>query len=271
MDNRDDGNNDAESALESKDDDISDQDLENKVSKASSKIEFKTEKTTINWKKILKKMIPKGDGDVEDTYSKMSRQATSSMVTAQQTGAGRISPGEITIDSEKKGLVFIIDNSGSVMTEVNKFNQEIIQLLKKNKKFLENMYVIKFSSGFEVNKVDVKTMKYREIKNTVEFNQKKPKFKYGPSKGIKELFTETYGLGTEYSPEMHRVIEKLHDDNMNVIMFTDDDLVYDTNASKFFKLGKKRKNSIAMFLTDKRSHTNMVNKFGNFKFMTVIK
>ena len=71
-------------------------------------------------------MIPSGAADVEDTYAKMSRQATSSMITLQQTGAGRVSPGEAILDVNKKGLVFIIDNSASVSTKINEFNYMFI-------------------------------------------------------------------------------------------------------------------------------------------------
>lgn len=270
VEKRDDGNNDAKSSLETKGDET-DNDIGNKVGQGSNKLEFKETQTTINWKKILKKMIPSGDGDAEDTYAKMSRQATSSMVTAQQTGAGRVSPGEITVDSDKKGLVFIIDNSGSVMNVVNQFNQEILNLMKKNKKFLDNMYIIRFSSEFDVNKVNVDKMRYQEILNPHEMVDKKPKIRLGTEKSVKDLFSTSYGFGTVYSPQMHKVVELLHSQNMNIIMFTDDDLVNDKNANKFFKLSIKRKNSIAMFITDDNSYKNMTNKFGKYKWITVIK
>jgi len=136
VDKRDDGNNDADTALETKDTDGTDNEIKKKAGEASAKIEMNKTTPVVNWKKILKRMIPDDVGDPEDTYAKMSRQATSTMVTAQQTGVGRITPGEIMVDSDRKGLVFVIDNSGSVSRKVNEFNQEILQLLKKNKKLL---------------------------------------------------------------------------------------------------------------------------------------
>ena len=268
---RDDGNNDAKTALETKDDDAKDLDIKRKTGTGSAKIEFKEEAVTVNWKKVLKKMIPSGEGEVEDTYSKMSRQATSSMVTAKQTGAGRISPGEVKIDAEKKGLVFVIDNSGSVMSVVNQFNQEIMQLLKKNKQFLDNMYIIKFSSKFELNKINISKLKYQEIQNPHALVSGSEKIRFGSEHSIVDLFSKGFDLGTEYTPEMHRVIEFLHSENMNIIMFTDDDLVSDKRAEKFFKLNKTRRNSIALFITDARSHARMEDAFGQHKWMTVLK
>ena len=268
---RDDGNNDAKSALETKDDDAKDIDIKRKTGTGSAKIEFKEEAVTVNWKKVLKMMIPSGEGEVEDTYSKMSRQATSSMVTAKQTGAGRISPGEVKIDAVKKGLVFVIDNSGSVMSVVNQFNQEIMQLLKKNKQFLDNMYIIKFSDKFELNKINISKLKYQEIQNPNALVNGSEKIRFGSEHSIVDLFSKGFGLGTEYTPEMHRVIEFLHSENMNIIMFTDDDLVSDKRAEKFFRLNKTRRNSTALFITDARSHARMEDAFGKHKWMTVLK
>lgn len=268
---RDDGNNDAKTALETKDDDAKDIDIKRKAGAGTAKIEFKEEAVTINWKKVLKRLIPTDEGELEDTYSKMSRQATSSMVTAKQTGAGRISPGEVKTDAVKKGLVFVIDNSGSVMSVVNQFNQEIMQLLKKNKQFLDNMYIIKFSNKFELNKINISKLKYQEIQNPNALVNGSEKLRFGSEHSIVDLFSKSYGLGTEYTPEMHRVIEYLHSENMNVIMFTDDDLVQDKRAEKFFRLNKARRNSIALFITDARSHANMEKAFGQHKWMTVLK
>ena len=270
--NRDDGNNDAKAALDARGK-ASAESLEQMHGKtgAGSSVEFKEVNTTINWKKLLKKMIPSGDGELEDTYSKMSRQATSSMVTAMQTGTGRVSPGEIMIDTDKRGLCFIIDNSGSVMDVVGQFNQEIIQLLKKNKSALDNFYIIKFSDMFELYKVDVRKFKARIIKNPKTFASKKPKPQFGPEIDAKGLFTVSDAAGTQYTPEMHKAVEFLHNQMINMIMFTDDDLVLDPYTAKFYKLAKKRKNSLAMFLTDARSHKNMTAKFGNYKWVTVIK
>ena len=193
------------------------------------------------------------------------------MVTAKQTGAGRISPGEVKIDAVKKGLVFVIDNSGSVMSVVNQFNQEIMQLLKKNKQFLDNMYIIKFSNKFELNKINISKLKYQEIQNPHALVSASEKLRFGSEHSIVDLFTKSFGLGTEYTPEMHRVIEFLHSENMNIIMFTDDDLVSDKRAEKFFRLNKARRNSIALFISDARSHARMEDAFGQHKWMTVLK
>jgi len=273
IEKRDDGNNDAKTAMENRGD-ITDADIAKKVKEASAKLEFKETNQVINWKKILKKMIPTGSGDLEDTYSKMSRSATSSMVTLSQTGSGRISPGEIVLDATKKGLVFVVDNSGSVQSRLNEFNQEIFKLLSKNKKELDNMFIIKFSGGFEVNKINVSKGKptYQKLKHPADLLKKNGKMEFAHDIGqpVAELFKDTYNGATTYLPEMHKIIEFLHKQNMNVIMFTDDDLVADPRVELFYKLAVKRRNSTAMFITDERSYKNMINKYGDYKWITIL-
>lgn len=271
VNSRNDGNNDADSALNRKGDnsDTSSGDKKGKPGTANTKVEFRDDgSATINWKKLLKKMIPSGDGELEDTYSKMSRSATSSMVTAKQTGMGRVAPGEVMIDSNKRGLVFVIDNSGSVYSQLSKFNKEILMLLKKNKKLLDNMFIAKFSDTYELFKVDVSRMKAKKVNNPN--NMEKEKISYGPDFPVLKLFEQTFAAGTKYTPQLHGAVEYLHNKDMNVIMFTDDDLVYDANFNKFVKLAKKRKNSIACMITYDRSLKNMQSKFGRFKWMTVL-
>jgi len=270
IDKRDDGNDDAEGALDSPDD-ITDDEIKKKIQAGSAQIEYKDTTAVVNWKKILKKMIPAGNDEVEDTYAKMSRQATSSMVTAQQVGAGRISPGEVLVDSDKKGLCFIIDNSGSVMSAVNEFNQEIINLLKKNKKLLDNMWIIRFSNSFDVSKINIAKMKYQEVKNPETMIKQPKNTKVGSERPVKDLFSTSFGVGTEYTLEMHKVIKHLHESNINMIMFTDDDLTYDKRVINFYNLAKKRKNSVAMFITDDDSYKQMTNEYGKYKWITVLK
>jgi len=266
---RDDGNDDAKTALEKKDSDNTSV-KSNINSSGTAKIEFDDTKVTINWKKILKKMIPTGNGEAEDTYSKMSRQATSSMVTASQTGAGRITPGEVVFDSNKKGLVFVIDTSGSVMNVVGNFNKEILKLLKDNKKELSNMFVIKFSTDFEVHKVNINAMESEKLINHDVLLTKPKDIKYGQKQQLQKLLSVGYASGTKYIPQMHKIIEYFHENNMNIIMFTDADLVHDKETFKFFKLAKVRKNSVALFITDKSSYDLMSKTYGAHKWMTIL-
>jgi len=234
----------------------------------------------IDWAKLLKKMIPSASTDTEETYSRMARSSTSSMVTLSQTGSGRIQPGEILMDPEKKSLLFVIDNSGSVYDTVAKFNNQIIQLLEKNKDKLDNFFVMKFSDSFDLFKVDVKKGTFQQIdESTLEklFDKKgtklNPKIKLNSTiKKVKtELFKHTFAGATRWKPATHFMVEAFWNTGANICLFTDDDFTSsETNEfKKFIKLANKKRGQVAMFITDKRSFDNMVKTFGKNKFMSV--
>ena len=237
----------------------------------------------LNWKTIMKKMIPAPTQEMEDCYNKMARDAISSAVSAKEVGSGRLKPGECPDDPNKKGLCIIIDNSGSVANVLANFNKQILKLLldKNNKKMLDNFYVIKFSSKFNIYKVDVQKETFREVTNVRDIFKKdgkklneNPKLK-GPELKVKtKLFEKTEAYGTDYTPEMHFVVNALHKANFNLIMFTDDDLSWGeeniAQYKKFMALGKKRKWSVAVFYTDQRSYDDMKKVFISPRWVTAL-
>jgi hypothetical protein len=240
------------------------------------------EDNIIDWRKLLKKMIPTESFETEDTYSKMSRSTTSSMVTVAQTGTGRIQPGEILTDPDKKSLLFVIDNSGSVMSEVSKFNNDIIKLLEKNKSNLDNFFVMKFSDDFDLYKVDVKAGTFQQIQHSEYdklFDQKGKKLAKkikvaGETKKVKtDLFKYTFGGGTYWKPAFQFMIESFFNCGTNIVLFTDDDLATSDKEyfKKFYKLGNKKRGQVAMFITDESSFKKMKDTFGTYKWVTVFK
>lgn len=274
LDQREDGNDDAKSALGKKIDDNAQAQSKDKrgSAQATAPIEFKETDTAINWRRLLKRLIPKGRGEVEDTYSKMSRSSTSSMVTAMQTGMGRISPGEIVKESEKRGIVFVIDTSGSVVDKINTFNQEILKLLKQNSAALDNMFIVRFSTAYEVYKVDAKKMTARRVNNPDDVGSKKAKLEFeGPDIKLLVLFSKAMGQSTLYSDGLRDFIEMQHGQGMNVILFTDADFVGEPRFKKFFVMAKSRKNSTAIFITDADSLKKMERVYGSWPWMVELK
>jgi len=281
---REDNKNNAADVLNKVDDDsTSTAELKKALGAASAAIDLNVEaKATINWKILLKKMIPTKAGDMEDTYSKMDRSSSSTMLSAKQTGMGRIKPGEIEGEPEKTGLVFVIDTSGSVMSVVNNFMKQIFMLVDKNKDLIDFMYIIKFSSTFEVLKVDLNNKIAQEFvnsKNIDEIIKGTSKIDHDVKlKGSKipllKVLSTGYGAGTNMTPALFKTIEKLHESGGNVIVFTDDDLCSGQEnlqyTRKLYLLGKSRTNSMAIFLTDRNSHGNMEKTYGKYKWVSVL-
>src|SRR5574344_34732 len=103
-------------------------------------------KPKMNWKQLLKKMVPSGLIQTE-TYAKPSRRTTSSMVSIAQTGSGVVKPGSKEESSDKRGLCFVLDNSGSTMDKIGEMQNDIMMLMAKEAKKLNGtMYVLKFSN-----------------------------------------------------------------------------------------------------------------------------
>jgi len=197
----------------------------------------------LNWKQLLKKMVPSGTTK-DETYSKPSRRSTSSMVTVAQTGVGVVKPGTKENPSDKKGLCFVLDESGSTMDKIGEMKASILKLMEKHSKQLNGtMYMIKFSNDVHFFKIDLKKMKYGRIINYNDFiNTGRIDVKC--TKNARDLFKSTYGGGTELDSKVANIVKKLKTKlNFNTILFSDSDVAYGSNAetlkSMYKQLGTK--------------------------------
>jgi len=229
-------------------------------------------KPQMNWKQLLKKMIPSGVVK-SDTYTKPSRRSVSSMVTLSQTGSGVVKPGEKESDSEKRGLLFIIDESGSTMGAIGKFKADILKLLEKHKKQLgDNMYILQFSNNVHLYKLDLKKKKsglVKKISDVIEGKEPKVKLDQPLTRPLKS----TYGGGTELHQTTVDIALKLHKKhNYNVVLFTDTDCAGGTNLTNLKKIYKGVKpNSFALVLTSLSDYETFAKIFGEKKNITYLK
>lgn len=216
----------------------------------------------LNWKAMLKKMVPSGV-EKNETYSKPSRRTTSSMVTIAQTGAGVVKPGLKEIDSEKKGLCFILDNSGSTMGKIGEMQSDIMSLLAKEAKKLNGvMYVMKFSNDVHYFKVDVKTKKYARITDVADFiTTGKSNIKC--DEPITGLFKTTYGGGTELTSKITMACKTLFELKFNVVMFSDTDIVAGNNATQLQQIYNAGKKQLAIIGCDKNDYKAFVDLLGS--------
>jgi hypothetical protein len=223
----------------------------------------------MNWKQLIKKFVPSGTVQNE-TYSKPSRRTTSSMVTVAQTGAGVVKPGMKEEDSDKKGLCFVLDNSGSTMGAIGEMQNDIMNLMKKHAKQLNGiMYVIKFSNDVHYFKVDVKKKKYGRITDIQEF-VKTGKSDAKCDKPVSTLFKSTYGGGTELTSKVTNAVKTLKQKmNFNTILFSDTDIAYGENAKTLKSLYKiMGPKSFALIGCDKNDYKAFVDILGDKKNIT---
>ena len=219
-------------------------------------------KPKMNWKQLLKKMVPSGLIQTE-TYAKPSRRTTSSMVSIAQTGSGVVKPGTKEESSDKRGLCFVLDNSGSTMDKIGEMQNDIMMLMAKEaKKINGTMYVLKFSNDVHYFKVDIKRKKYARITDVEDF------IKTGSSnikcdQPIKSLFRSSYGGGTELTAKITMAVKTLFAQKFNVILFSDSDIVAGHNGSQLKQIFKAGKKQLALIGCDKTDYKNYVDLLGD--------
>lgn len=219
-------------------------------------------KPKMNWKAMLKKMVPSGVVKNE-TYSRPSRRTTSSMVSVAQTGRGVVKPGTKEVDSDKKGLCFVLDNSGSTMGKIGAIQNDIMNLMKKQSKNLNNeLYVMKFSNDVHYFKVDVKKKKYGRITDVADF-VKTGRSSVKCDKPVKELFKSTYGGMTELTAKITLATRTLFQKNFNVVLFSDSDISGGNNATQLKQIFKDGKKQLAIIGCDKSDYKSFVDLLGN--------
>jgi len=219
-------------------------------------------KPKLNWQAMLKKMVPSGTVK-SDTYAKPSRRTTSSMVSVAQTGVGVVKPGEKNMDSDKKGLCFVLDNSGSTMDKIGAMQNDIMQLLKKEAKKLNGeMYVMKFSNDVHYYKVDVKKKKYGRIIDVSDFI-KTGKSNVKCDMEVESLFKSSYGGMTELTSKITLATKTLFQKKFNVILFSDSDIVGGENATQLKAIFNAGKKQLAIIGCNKSDYEAYVDLLGN--------
>lgn len=219
-------------------------------------------KPKMNWKAMLKKMVPSGVIENE-TYSKPSRRTTSSMVTVAQTGAGVVKPGIKEEDSDKRGLCFVLDNSGSTMDKIGAMQNDIMMLMQKEAKKINGiMYVMKFSNDAHYFKIDIKKKKYARITDVAEFVDT-GKSSVKCDRPVSELFKSSYGGGTELTAKITMAVKTLFTQRFNVVLFSDSDIVGGNNSTQLKQIYNAGKKQLALIGCDKNDYKNYVNLLGD--------
>jgi len=203
--------------------------------KSNSDVQFDEEyNAKFSWQKILKKMMPTDDKTKEETYTKISRRNSSGLKQLKDRGIMAGKPGQISVDSNKKDVLFVIDNSGSVGAVLKKVNSEINKLVEKNSKDIGNFYIIKFDTNFIAYKVDLKSKTAQQITNSKDLLKlgKIKKLNLKDTKiPMKKMFSsDGMGGGTEFGPELTKICSLVLKGDGNIILFSDTDLLWDSNA-----------------------------------------
>jgi len=247
----------------------------------------------INWKQLLKKMIPKPIETEEESITKMHNRTKSSLAAAMDSKDNdgvAIKAGIIKDEKNIQKLLFVLDNSGSMSETISGVNPDIMRVIEKSKKNgIEDMYIIKFDSNWDVYKIDLdktgKKHKFRQFKNNRDIvkkakdlndEKKVTKLLDKNSHPIEQLFQEQWGGGTTFPVEMSKVILQLiagKDGAFNGVMFTDTDILGDGNMEVLKKIAltaAKRPFSFNIILDSRQSYNAVKPKLSGYKYLSYI-
>ena len=233
----------------------------------------------VDWKKLIKAMMPKEKETAEESLTKMHRRTVGQLALGQDKVS--VKAGEIKGALPTQSLLFILDSSGSMSGVINDISNELLRLIDKNKTFgIEYMYILRFDSSYDLYRVnlDMKGNKhtYQPLMNPMDIISKKGaeiKLK-GTAKPIKELFQMRWGAGTVFPDEIFKIVKALLDEDFNQVIFTDTDIIGGSNLvnlARACKLGMKKNYSFNIIL-DSESSYNRVKKAlgGSYKYMSYL-
>ena len=200
---------------------------------------------SFSWSLMVKKMIPINTFVTEESLSRISRRNSAGLKTLADVGFSRAKAGEIKVNQNKKDVIFIIDNSGSVMSQISAVNKEINNLIEKHANGVRNMLVIKFDTDFSIWLVDVHTRRAREftkdsissILSVKDLDKLDFKDKERPLSAM--FSSEHLGGGTSFGTQIRDIAENFMKGGANTILFTDSDILGPENIKNVNHLIKK--------------------------------
>lgn len=191
---------------------------------SSTGFDWKKQRPRFSWKQIIDKCA-KAEVETEDTYFKPSASIASRMEIARQIGSSAVKPGEME-DPQFVKLAFIIDRSGSMSHVIEKITAEIYQVMKTHG--ANEMYFIPFSNSHKVYLVNFSKKSARQV-------DAKTLVPRGESTTLDHLLSNGEFGGTNFTSDMVDLAKKLTSQGWNVIMASDNDVLWGENINEFAK------------------------------------
>lgn len=200
-------------------------------SNGATELDYSNIRPTFNWQSLVKRFFAKAIPKSEESYSKPARRSVSSMEIARQVGAAAIKPAEKPLDFVDAKIGFVMDSSGSMSGVIGKVMSNAVQLLKSPKFKYSQSMVIKFSSTYEIFKVNFAQNKAAKIPDV-----KAPVRNYPDT--AESVFSVHYGAGTDFSAKLAEQITIAAKAGWNMIFFLDSDILNQSNLTHFLSVIK---------------------------------
>lgn len=218
-------------------------------------LDYSKIKPSFNWKGIINRLIAKAVVRSEESYSKPSRRSVSSMDIARQVGAAAIKPAEKPEDFADLKICFCIDSSGSMSGVIGKVMANATNLLALPKfKDAESM-VIKFSSQYDIFRVNF----FRNKATKVPDITTKPKIYNLTSK---DVFGIHFAGGTDFSAPLAGDLSTLATQKWNILFFFDGDIFHGDNWKNFLSLLKAHPTNVFVIFDKQSTYVQFRQKAG---------
>lgn len=228
----------------------------------SSTFDYSKIRPTFTWKRLLSKMIADSSENTEETYQKPNRRNITGVHLAQQIGSAPMKPGEMPSENQLK-LCFIVDSSGSMSSTIDKVYANLNSLVSGKANINKSdFFLIKFSDSHHIYQCNFKRNSYKQLSSLTD---KKPSERTGTAK---ELFSQHFGYGTHFGPELVRDATLLAMKKYNILVISDSDILADENFTNLKKLIAAHKN-IFVILDSRSTFEEFSRKIGQtFKNVT---
>lgn len=203
-----------------------------KGANGSQEIDYSKIQPTFNWRTLVKRFVATAKPRPLETYAKPHRRSATGASMMQQTGSSAVKPGEKMADHSDVNLAFVIDSSGSMSTAIASVYANISSLLKQPVFSKSDFLIMRFSGDYDIHKGNFAKNKAAKVQNVAE----KPKV-YNTT--VQSVFTTHFGAGTDFSGECVNQISAALSLGYNVMIFSDDDILYSSNIKGLMALIKQ--------------------------------
>jgi hypothetical protein len=215
-------------------------------------------KPAFSWKDLIRQFVA-SQAPPETTYTRPSSRSATQVDIARQTGAAAIKPGERPGEDIFK-LLMVFDTSGSMMGTIGPALAETRNLLSKMAPNLDAAIGITFFASQPI--FFAADLKNNTAWTVPSFNDMKKPVPKTAKKPLNIVLQSSMSGGTDFSAGLAAEISGMASKGYNIIMFSDEDMLYGDNWTNLVNLYKSHKQKFFFIADSSASYNAIVKKLG---------
>lgn len=220
----------------------------NTVNPLAQNIDYTKVTPRYNWKELIKQFIYSKARTFEETYAKPNKRGVTTADMVRQVGAGAIKPSDKISDLKDLHLMFVVDSSGSMSSEIEAAYSNIANLLNVPTLKKTKSIVCRFSNDFEMYKGNFSSDKAAKI---TDVNEEPTSM----SISYRTIFNSHFGGSTNFSVGLSEQIHDAINKKYNVMIFTDSDIFTDkSNLDNLSNLMKSCPKNVFLIFNDRETY-----------------